>query len=543
MTNPKRQSPKTAPPTHTLVHAPFFSPNPDHKIQKRTDRFFEPQPIQPFFAALTPLIQAKTASNPATSLSTDQADSKTGLPKNLRTGIENLANMDMSDVTVHYNSNKPSQIHAHAFAQGATIHLAAGQEQHLAHEAWHVVQQKQGRVQPTMQLKSRLSINNDAGLEKEADVMGAKALSMDVQKTTPLPKSTHSAWGQSAQQPIQSVWIVRSGARVWEPDPYVLQHGEQLYTSPLLRTEPSVIFDEGTKKTKIDEHGAAATHANAVKPPDHAALHQTREVQGQELRILAKRLSPADLQQATDELAALAQTLEGQAGESVPKKHEAKITKLADKAPIEAKQFRTVIKGQDELTEASATSTFFNNLDKPEVGAAPPTPPPQRKVLKQYAENALRVMSSMRAPTRAIVAPIEHGGKLVGQQHPPPHSEPKLEGGGSSHSYSDRARVEAQNQVFAELSSPTAPPNPVFLASILAAGVQTLSTMSHPPLAGNVPDFNPVNADARNEERERIKTQVNEIAKRLSIAVDETDQDRDETFRKVSTPASPYRPN
>ena len=43
-----------------------------------------------------------------------------------------------------------SGIEAKAFTQGTDIHLAPGQEKHLAHEAWHVVQQKQGRVQAGM---------------------------------------------------------------------------------------------------------------------------------------------------------------------------------------------------------------------------------------------------------------------------------------------------------------------------------------------------------------------------------------------------------
>ncbi|UII31361.1 DUF4157 domain-containing protein [Fulvivirga ulvae] len=101
----------------------------------------------------------------------------TGLPDNLKTGIENLSGYSMDDVKVHYNSSKPAQLQAHAYAQGTDIHLAPSQEKHLPHEAWHVVQQKQGRVKPTKQLKSKVNINDDAGLEKEADVMGEKALS------------------------------------------------------------------------------------------------------------------------------------------------------------------------------------------------------------------------------------------------------------------------------------------------------------------------------------------------------------------------------
>lgn len=111
-----------------------------------------------------------------------QKKNTTGLPDNLKTGIENLSGFSMDDVKVHYNSSKPAQLQAHAYAQGTDIHLAAGQEKHLPHEAWHVVQQKQGRVKPTKQLKSKVNINDDAGLEKEADVMGAKALQFKSQK-------------------------------------------------------------------------------------------------------------------------------------------------------------------------------------------------------------------------------------------------------------------------------------------------------------------------------------------------------------------------
>ena len=101
-----------------------------------------------------------------------------GLPDKLKSGVEHLSGLSMDDVKVHYNSDKPAQLNAHAYAQGTDIHIAAGQERHLPHEAWHVVQQKQGRVQPTMMMKGMVPVNDDQGLEKEADRMGAKALQL-----------------------------------------------------------------------------------------------------------------------------------------------------------------------------------------------------------------------------------------------------------------------------------------------------------------------------------------------------------------------------
>ncbi|WP_218043744.1 eCIS core domain-containing protein [Flavobacterium gawalongense] len=67
-------------------------------------------------------------------------ENNTGLPDNLKAGIENLSDYSMNDVKVHYNSDKPDQLQAHAYAQGTDIHVAPGQEKHLPHEAWHVVQ-------------------------------------------------------------------------------------------------------------------------------------------------------------------------------------------------------------------------------------------------------------------------------------------------------------------------------------------------------------------------------------------------------------------
>jgi hypothetical protein len=147
-------------------------PNGDDPLSAQTERFIPP-------------VQKK--------------ENNTGLPNNLKAGVENLSGFAMDDVKVHYNSNKPAQLHAFAYAQGADIHIGPGQEKHLPHEAWHVAQQKQGRVQPTRQMKGMLNINDDTGLEKEADEMGSKAL--DVQ---PLPER-----GTMQQKQVMSVVVQR----------------------------------------------------------------------------------------------------------------------------------------------------------------------------------------------------------------------------------------------------------------------------------------------------------------------------------------------
>lgn len=98
----------------------------------------------------------------------------TGLPEHLKLGMESLSGFRMDDVRVHYNSSKPAQLQALAYTQGTQIHIAPGQEQHLAHEAWHVVQQKQGRVNADMQIRG-MGVNTNVHLEHEADLMGRKA--------------------------------------------------------------------------------------------------------------------------------------------------------------------------------------------------------------------------------------------------------------------------------------------------------------------------------------------------------------------------------
>lgn len=103
-----------------------------------------------------------------------QRKNETGMPDNLKAGIEDLSGFSMDDVRVHYNSDKPATVQALAYTQGTDIHVAPGQEQHLPHEAWHVAQQMAGRVEPTTEVGG-LPVNDNVDLEHEADVMGAKA--------------------------------------------------------------------------------------------------------------------------------------------------------------------------------------------------------------------------------------------------------------------------------------------------------------------------------------------------------------------------------
>ncbi len=61
--------------------------------------------------------------------------SHTGLPNSLKAGVENLSGLSLDGVKVHYNSARPAQLSALAYAQGTDIHVAPGQEKHLPHDA------------------------------------------------------------------------------------------------------------------------------------------------------------------------------------------------------------------------------------------------------------------------------------------------------------------------------------------------------------------------------------------------------------------------
>jgi hypothetical protein len=103
------------------------------------------------------------------------------LPAAVRAKMESSFGASFSAVRIHQDSHA-SALGALGYTQGNDIHFAPGQYQPdtpqgqelLGHELAHVVQQSQGRVQVAAQAKG-LPINDDHGLEHEADVAGARA--------------------------------------------------------------------------------------------------------------------------------------------------------------------------------------------------------------------------------------------------------------------------------------------------------------------------------------------------------------------------------
>ena len=114
------------------------------------------------------------------------------LPKDVLGNMEQMMGADFSGVNIHQNSTNAHNVGALAYTQGEDIHFAPGQfdptsksgKELIGHELTHVVQQRQGRVQPTTQAKG-LPVNDDEGLEAEADEMGRQAAQMKANPDAP----------------------------------------------------------------------------------------------------------------------------------------------------------------------------------------------------------------------------------------------------------------------------------------------------------------------------------------------------------------------
>ncbi len=167
-----------------------------------------------------------------------QKPNNTGMPDSLKAGVESLSGYSMDNVRVHYNSDKPAAVQAHAYTQGQDIHVAPGQEQHLPHEAWHVTQQMAGRVEPTTEV-SGMPVNDNMGLEHEADIMGARANNCVLQA-----KITN-------REVKNSVLIQRQVPTPDNVDPHPNPNTGGVYTA----REDGAIFDKDVHKRSIFTFG------------------------------------------------------------------------------------------------------------------------------------------------------------------------------------------------------------------------------------------------------------------------------------------------
>jgi hypothetical protein len=191
--------------------------------------------------------QGRTAAGPS-------PRNRTGLPDSVKRGVEALSGLSMDDVKVRYGSPEPARVQALAFTRGSEIHVAPGAERHVAHEAWHVVQQKQGRVRPTGTVGG-LPLNDDPGLEREADAMGLRAAAAHSAREGP----PRHASGNAVVQRLVDLTLPdgRAGA---------FGAGDSKDVWPHVRVALAAKGHSAWgRKKKLDEHLAAAGVVNASR--------------------------------------------------------------------------------------------------------------------------------------------------------------------------------------------------------------------------------------------------------------------------------------
>lgn len=216
----------------------------------------------------------------ASPASTAGATVTSGLPTSLRSGIESLSGLSMGDVSVHYNSTRPAQLGALAYAQGRDIHLGPGQERHLPHESWHVVQQKQRRVRPTLQAKG-LEINGEQGLEREADVMGERAARVGASlpslgaragrgEREVAPSTTGSRGGQDGDSPVQCYRPIGAFGRFSDGNSCMVMNNQHLWA-----TEDK-IQEANESLTRRGSYVRLATTSLKVENGRGSMIHQVK---------------------------------------------------------------------------------------------------------------------------------------------------------------------------------------------------------------------------------------------------------------------------
>lgn len=173
----KAEAKQTSPRAESKSPEGFATHTPHAAVIQRAERApgsLTPRDVLQLQRAVGNRAAARLLSRASRRPPTPPGENATGLPDALKAGIENLSGLSMDDVRVHYNSGEPARVQALAYTQGTHIHVGPGQERHLPHEAWHVVQQKRGQVKPMRKVKG-VSVNDDAGMEREADAWGARA--------------------------------------------------------------------------------------------------------------------------------------------------------------------------------------------------------------------------------------------------------------------------------------------------------------------------------------------------------------------------------
>lgn len=167
------------------------------------------------------------------------------LPGAIRSRMERAFGADFSSVRIHADSRQADDVGAVAYTQGNAIHFrprafqphtTTGQKL-LGHELAHIVQQREGRVAPTMRVNGR-PVNDSPTLEREADEMGTRAAAGE----RVAPKSSHAGTPVAASDsmPMQGGWVVIQGSGENANLKRVKIGGKDLYQ----RSSDGALFEE-----------------------------------------------------------------------------------------------------------------------------------------------------------------------------------------------------------------------------------------------------------------------------------------------------------
>ncbi|MGB1206183.1 MAG: DUF4157 domain-containing protein [Chitinophagales bacterium] len=173
-----------------------------------------------------------------------------GLPAEVQAKMESGLGADFSNVNIHKDSKSATDVGALAYAQGNDVHFAPGQfkpntqagQELIGHELTHVVQQREGRVKPTTQAKG-MPVNDDKGLEKEADDMGKMAAQGKFEDNG---KALQKKTVNNNTQTIQKDDPPAGGIREVQPDIPAVTYSEGLRTfqGEIKVWDSDLIFDD-----------------------------------------------------------------------------------------------------------------------------------------------------------------------------------------------------------------------------------------------------------------------------------------------------------
>ncbi|HUA79150.1 MAG TPA: hypothetical protein VL997_02170 [Dyella sp.] len=270
-------------------------------------------------------------------------------------------------------------------------------------------------------------------------------------------------------------------------------------------------------------------------PPTHPQIQAKAKTFGKEMGDRFMKLDKSAQKESTRQMMELADDLEKQNADLLPKRHKEKVEKLVT-GGVTGEKFRAIEKSLDEATQSKTTeamnSGFAGSIKSHKEG-------------QKFQVQLVRAQSSLRMRTEDVVAPVKEKSskKTLGQQHPTRRDIPRVERGFSSHSHADRERSHtsiSEGQRRAKSSKGVVEP---FVHAMVTSGSMTLDRMSLPLTASNVSGdmFSTKARKAQMQKRETFKGMVNTAAKKVNIKIDTSTQKTTDPKKFSKEPTSPKR--